>query len=114
MIPKCYPGDWAVVIDAYNTSNIGTIVKIIGLHPNQSELLVPPTDALWTAQAPQPMTYDIGDQKVRRNVGPIPDSYLQPIRGEPMGQDIALLVELQWLRDREGELAVKQRVESYF
>ena len=32
MIPKCYPGDWAVVIDAYNTSNIGTIVKIIGLH----------------------------------------------------------------------------------
>lgn len=32
MIPKCYPGDLAIVIDAYNTSNIGTIVKIIGLH----------------------------------------------------------------------------------
>lgn len=115
MIPKCYPGDLAVVIEAYNADNIGTIVKVVCLHPDQRELLVPPTDTLWTVEARHLMTYDYGGKKRGKRIGPVPDSYLQPIRGEPMGQDIALLVELNFIRERDNDTAVIERpVISFF
>jgi len=36
------------------------------------------------------MTYAIGNKKKKIKTGPVPDSYIKPIRGEPMGMDIAL------------------------
>ena len=35
---NCKPGDLAIIIDAYNSVNIGSIVKIIAAHKNQNAL----------------------------------------------------------------------------
>ena len=98
MIPKCFPGDLAIVVTAHNKVNIGTILKVISLHPNQFEISAPEGDTLWTCIAPHQMVYDHGGKKRKRKKGPVPDSYLHPIRGEPVGQDIAMLVVINELR----------------
>ena len=111
---KCSPGDLAVIVYAYNTVNIGTIVKVLAVHPNQLEIQSHPDDVLWTCQAAHPMTYAIGNKKKKINTGPVPDSYMKPIRGEPMGMDIALGVVIDQIRREQGDVAVIERVESYF
>ena len=35
---KCTAGDLAVIVYAYNTVNIGAIVRVLGLHPNQKQI----------------------------------------------------------------------------
>ncbi len=112
---KCTVGDLAIVVYAYNNANIGTIVKVLALHPNQFELESHPEDVLWTCQAARPMTYSVGEKKRKIKIGPIPDSYMRPIRGEPLGMDIALGVLIDQMRREQGEeIAVMERVESYF
>lgn len=112
---KCTAGDLAIVVYAYNNANIGAIVKVLALHPNQFEIESHPDDVLWTCQAAHPMTYSIGEKKRKIKTGPIPDSYMRPIRGEPLGMDIALGVVIdQMRREQEEEIAVMERVESYF
>jgi hypothetical protein len=86
---NCQPGDLAVVVEAYNPNNIGLILRVLHSHPNQKALLIEPGDHIWTAQSHQPQTYDVEGALVYRTVGPVPDSYLQPIRGYPLGRDIA-------------------------
>jgi hypothetical protein len=39
---------------------------------------------------------------------------MKPIRGEPMGMDIALGVVIDQIRREQGDIAVIERVESYF
>lgn len=57
---NCESGDLAIVIDAWNPTNIGTIVRVIAAHPDQNAPWKEPGDFLWTVTAPQPMTYDCG------------------------------------------------------
>jgi len=83
MQPRCKPGDLAIVVEAYNASNIGTIVNVIGLHPKQNGICAPKGDVIWKALARHPMTYEINGVLRRRRLGPIPDSQLRPIRGKP-------------------------------
>jgi hypothetical protein len=112
---KCAAGDLAVVVYAHNTINIGTIVKVLSLHPNQFEIQTHPDDVLWTCKAAHPMTYEVGNKKRKRKIGPIPDSYMRPIRGEPLGIDIAVGVVIhQMRREQENEVTVIDRVESYY
>jgi hypothetical protein len=63
---KCSPGDLAVIVYAYNTVNIGTIVKVLAVHQDQLEIQSNPDDVLWTCQAAHPMTYAIGSRKKKR------------------------------------------------
>ena len=70
-----------VIIDAYNATNIGAIVRIIGRHKNQNALDKDADDHLWTVTAPHPMTYAIDGKLIRKHKGPAPDSSLWPIRG---------------------------------
>lgn len=112
---KCHPGDLAIVVYAYNTVNIGTIVKVLAVHPDQLEIQCHPEDVLWTCQAAHPMTYSNDSKKKKFTTGPVPDTYLKPIRGEPMGKDIALGVLIDYLRqEQHAQTAVIERVESYF
>lgn len=112
---KCTVGDLAIVVYAYNNANIGTIVKVLALHPNQFELQSHPEDVLWTCQTAHLMTYSVGERKRKIKIGPIPDSYIRPIRGEPLGMDIALGVVIdQMRRKQEADIAVIDRVEIYF
>ena len=86
---NCKPGDLAVIVDAYNPENIGTILKVIKPHWNQRALSKEPGDFLWTAEAPRLMTYARKEKLFFRKRGPVPDSLLRPIRGNPLGADIA-------------------------
>lgn len=79
---NCKPGDLAIVVEAYNACNIGTIVHVIGLHPKQSGICAPEGDIIWKAEARHPMTYDINGVLRRRRLGPVPDSQLRPIKGK--------------------------------
>jgi len=87
---NCKPGDLAIIIDAYNATNIGAIVKIIAAHKNQNALDKDADDHLWTVTAPQPMTYAIDGKLIRKLKGPAPDSSLWPIRGIAELADIAV------------------------
>ena len=82
---NCKPGDLAVVITAYNPENIGTILRVIKKHHNQDALVDFKGAHIWLAEAPRPMTYDIGGKMVRRRKGAVPDAILMPIRGLPSG-----------------------------
>ena len=77
----CKPGDLAIVVEAYNACNIGTIVHVLGLYSGKSGICAPEGDVIWLAQASQPMTYAEPSKLTRRRRGPIPDSQLRPIRG---------------------------------
>lgn len=87
---NCKPGDLAIIIDAYNAVNIGTIVKVIAVHKNQNALDKEADDHLWTVTAPHPITYAIDGKLVRKRKGPAPDSSLWPIRGISGLADIAV------------------------
>lgn len=52
----CRPGDLAIVIDAYNAINTGTIVKVNATHKNQKALTKSADDRLWTVTGTHPMT----------------------------------------------------------
>lgn len=64
-------------------------------------------DVLWTCKAAHPMAYEVGNKKRKRKVGPIPDSYLRPIREEPLGMDIAVGVVIQQMRREQEEEVAK-------
>ncbi len=87
---NCMPGDLAIIIDAYNATNIGAIVKIIAAHKNQNALDKEADDHLWTVIAPHPLTYAINGKLVTKRRGPAPDSALRPIRGITELADIAV------------------------
>lgn len=101
---KCSAGDLAVIVYAYNTVNIGAIVRVLALHPNQRQIQSHPVDILWTCQATRPMTYSVGDKRCKRKTGPVPDSYLQPIRGEPLGMDIAVGVVITQIKQEQKDI----------
>jgi hypothetical protein len=89
---NCRPGDLAITVEAYNTINIGSIVRVLHKHHNQSALVVEPDDFLWYVEAAHYLTYSRGLKFTRRKRGAAPDSYLRPIRGNPLGKDIAVQV----------------------
>jgi len=86
---NCRPGDLAIVVEAFNPINIGAIVKVIGKHRNQKVLCASPEEFIWLIEAPHPLTYEAKGKLVRKRKGGAPDSGLQPIRGLPVGKDIA-------------------------
>jgi len=90
----CKPGDLAVVVEAYNACNIGTIVHVIGLYPSQTAVCAPQGDVIWQAQASQPMTYAEPSKLRRRRRGPVPDSQLRPIRGQSQAVDVKQPIDL--------------------
>lgn len=96
MRPKCAPGDIAIIVEAFNEVNLGTIVKVLAIHPDQKALLVPATDVLWTCEAAHLMTYDIGGIKKTMRRGPAPDSSLHPIRGAIKLHEIDLIIDFCW------------------
>lgn len=85
-MPRCKPGDLAVVVKAYHATNLGRIVHVLGVHDGQGELnMVGLSDTVWNVEcAAGTMTWSRAHPKRRwrRKRGPIPDGALQPIRGD--------------------------------
>ena len=95
---NCRPGDLAIIIDALAPDTIGMIVKVLCRHRTRSA-----DDVIWLVQAPQPMTYEKAGKISHRKKGPVLDSSLHPIRGYPLGQDIAVAAT-EYLDKKEGKL----------
>lgn len=84
---RCKPGDLAVVVDAFNTANLGMFVRVIGPQDLSSDLVIRESPGVWLIEAPYPMTWVWGKKIFHRTRGPALDSQLRPIRGLPTGQD---------------------------
>ena len=108
---NCRPGDLAITVEAYNAINIGSVVRVLHKHHNQSALVVEPDDFLWYVEAAHYLTYSRGLKFTRRKRGAAPDSYLRPIRGEPFGKDIAIEV-IESINRQEGKLRYFEVTES--
>jgi hypothetical protein len=86
---RCRPGDLAIVIQAEFATNLGRIVRVIGVDDRKGDLLYPIQTPTWMVRCEGPMTWRSNSKRYRRKQGPVPDAYLQPIRGNPDGQDIS-------------------------
>lgn len=107
---NCKPGDLAIVVKAHNACNIGTILKVLRPNRNQSALYTARDDVLWLVEAPHPMTYDYWGTLRRRRKGPVPDSYLRPIRGNPKNEEITRVEPLK--ADSSEALTTARRNET--
>ena len=85
---RCKSGDLAVIIDAFNRSNIGRIVKVVGRHDGRRTLAMASSPNLWLIQCAQPLTWTIDDKRYRCKNGTAPDAQLQPIRGDALDSGI--------------------------
>ncbi len=90
----CKPGDLAVIVKAHNACNIGTIVHVIGLYPDQTQVCAPEGDVIWQAKASHPMAYDVNGVLKKRRLGPVPDNQLRPIRGSPLAETVQRSIDL--------------------
>ena len=86
---RCRPGDLAIVINAKYASNLGRIVRVIRRDNGNGALRYKENIPTWLVESPTLLTWYAYKKRYRRKRGPVPDAQLQPIRGEPLGRDIA-------------------------
>lgn len=97
---NCRPGELAIVINSFDGANIGSIVKVLGRDAKACG-----KQFFWRIHAPHLLNYANGDKQHRRRKGSLADADLQPIRGYPLGMDIAMgVVEQMFIKD--GRLQV--------
>ena len=97
---NCRPGELAIVINSFDPANIGSIVKVLGRDAKACE-----KKFVWRTHAAHTLNYAKGDKQYRRRKGSLADADLQPIRGYPLGMDIAIGVGEQ-MDIKEGRLQV--------
>ena len=97
---NCRPGELAIVINSFDPANIGSIVKVLGRDAEACG-----KHFFWKIHAVHLLTYAKGDKQYRRRKGSLADADLQPIRGYPLGMDIAIGVGEQ-MDIKEGRLQV--------
>ncbi len=86
---RCKLGDLAVVINARYKCNLGAVVQVIELHRGLGDLRYPSEQHAWLAKSSKLLKWTFDGKLYRRKYGPVPDAQLQPIRGYPLGRDIA-------------------------
>lgn len=83
MNARCKPGDLAVVVRAQNRVNLGNIVRVIEAHDGTGELAYPSrAGPVWLCECQKPMFWYFRNRVFVQNIGPIPDSCLQLLRGK--------------------------------
>jgi hypothetical protein len=97
---NCRPGELAIVVNSFDDANIGSIVKVLGRDAKACG-----KQFFWRIHAAHLLIYAKDDKKYRRRKGSLADADLQPIRGYPLGMDIAMgVVEQMFIKD--GRLRV--------
>jgi hypothetical protein len=97
---NCRPGELAIVVNSFDPANIGSIVKVLGRDAKACG-----KQFFWRIHAPHILNYAKGDKQYRRRKGSLADADLQPIRGYPLGMDIAIGV-VEQMDIKEGRLQV--------
>lgn len=107
---KCKVGDLAVVVDSFNKSNIGKIVRVVDTYARAKvPWMVDRHDFFdWIIECPTVMVWSggKGTRTYRRKRGPAPDYSLQPIRGDEAPEQ---LVQIQ-TRPRKRKVPLKNPV----
>lgn len=101
---RCKLGDLAVVIDARYKCNLGAVVQVIELHHGFGDLRYPTEQNAWLVRSSKVLKWTVDGKRYRRKSGPEPDAQLQPIRGYPLGRDIA-----EGLKEFKGVLTVPKK-----
>lgn len=99
-ILNCRPGELAIVVNSFDPANIGSIVKVVGRDAKAFD-----RKFFWRTHAAHTLNYAKGDKQYRRRKGSLADADLQPIRGYPLGMDIAIGV-VEQMAIRDGRLQV--------
>ena len=97
---NCRPGELAIVINSFDGANIGSIVKVLGRDAKACG-----KQFFWRIHTPHMLNYAKGNKQYRRRKGSLADADLQPIRGYPLGMDIAIGV-VEQMAIREGRLQI--------
>ena len=92
---NCSAGDLAIAIKAHNPSNIGSIVKVLRKHPNQYIIPDEIGQFIWMVEGSHLLTYSKGSRIYRQKRGAVPDSYLKPIKGQPLNDQLVTGQPLQ-------------------
>ena len=92
---NCCAGDLAIAIKAHNPSNIGSIVKVLRKHPNQYIIPDEIGQFIWMVEGSHLLTYTKGGRTYRQKRGAVPDSYLKPIKGQPLNDQLVTGQPLQ-------------------
>ena len=100
-LPRCRPGDLAVIVVADYKTNLGRIVRVIKADDGTGDIHFGGTSVVWFVECAQPMTWSVGKKRYRRKYGPAPDCQLQPIRAEPVQESVAKAVTLKAPRAKE-------------
>ncbi len=81
-MPKCCPGDLAVVIRADFPCNVGKVVHVLARDCGTGDIAFGKEfGVVWLVSSVSPMKWYCRGRYYRRRSGPVPDRNLQPIRG---------------------------------
>jgi hypothetical protein len=78
---RCKKGDLAIVVSANYEENIGCIVTIISMVSTNGFLNMQNQGPLWLVSCQHNMKWTFNTKVFRKKCGPVPDCFLQPIRG---------------------------------
>lgn len=81
-MPKCRPGDLAVVVEATYTCNLGNVVHVLRLDDRKGDITFGDEwGTVWWVRCARKMKWTQHGKTFLRTAGPVPDCKLQPIRG---------------------------------
>jgi len=78
---RCQPSDIALVIRAEHLHNIGLIVRVLGPY-DEGDINMHGKGFLWEVECRQLQMWMNHGRVLWRHRGPVPDSYLLPLRGD--------------------------------
>ena len=78
---RCKKGDLAIVVSANYEENIGSIVTVISMVSTNGFLNMQNQGPLWLVSCQHNMKWTFNTKVFRKKVGPVPDCFLQPVRG---------------------------------
>lgn len=87
METRCKAGDLAIVVHAFHRGNVGRIVEVVAPHDGSGDLVFKEKGVVWLVKCAHPMTWSVGQRRIRRKRGPVPDTMLWPIRGMPSTEE---------------------------
>lgn len=97
---NCRPDEFFIVMNSPDPANIGSIVKVLGRDTKTCG-----RNFFWKIHAAHMLNYAKGGKHYSRKKRSLADGDLQPIRGYPLGTDIAIGVTEQ-MGIREGRFQV--------
>lgn len=79
---RCTEGVKAVIIDAYNSENIGKIVTVVRAQTMRERLKIRHHTKVWMVRSSDKLKWNMNGTYHYDHFGPVPENQLQPIRDQ--------------------------------